>query len=54
MLRGGSVNGWLRLNTTYSETLDQPALAAQFDWETARERAPSLDKLCRVVIRLLS
>jgi len=50
--------GWLRhrmtTGNTYSQTVDQPALAAQFDWKTARKRAPSLDKLCREVIRLLS
>lgn len=37
----------LRPGRTYSETVDQPALAAQFDWRAARGRCRSLDKLCR-------
>lgn len=32
---------------TYSETVDQPSLASQFDWRASRQRCPSLDKLCR-------
>ena len=48
---------WLRdrmpRGSTYSETIDQPALAGLFDWQVARERAPSLDKLCREVERLV-
>ena len=34
---------------TYVETDDQPALAAQFDLQSARQRCPSLDKLVRDV-----
>lgn len=50
--------GWLRQRMTqpgaaYSETIDQPAFAHQFDWRKARTRSPSLDKLCRDVARLL-
>jgi hypothetical protein len=37
----------------YSETLDQPALAAIFDFGIARLRSDSLDKLCRDVTALL-
>lgn len=37
----------------YSETVDQPRLAASLDWQKARTRAPSLDKLCREIARLL-
>ena len=36
----------------YTETLDQPALAAAFDLDLAR-RADSFDKLYREVARLL-
>jgi hypothetical protein len=36
----------------YSETLDQPALAAVFDIQTARSRSDSFDKCCREVERL--
>jgi len=36
----------------YSETLDQPALAAVFDLELARRRSPSFEKLCREMARL--
>ena len=36
----------------YSETLDQPALAAVFDIEIARTRSDSFDKCCREVHRL--
>jgi hypothetical protein len=38
----------------YSETLDQPALAAVFDLEAARQRCPSFHKFCRDVERLLT
>ena len=37
---------------SYSETLDQPALAAVFDIELARKRSDSFDKCCREVQRL--
>lgn len=36
----------------YSETLDQPALAATFDLEAARRGAPSFAKLHRDLLRL--
>ncbi|HUT92543.1 MAG TPA: DUF4276 family protein [Thermoguttaceae bacterium] len=36
----------------YSETLDQPALAALFDLQLARQRSDSFDKCCREVERL--
>ena len=49
--------GWLSdrmpRQRPYSETLDQPALTALLDVDRAR-RAPSFDKLCRDVERLLS
>lgn len=49
--------GWLsqRIESgrTYSETLDQPALAAHFDLDTAR-RAGSFDKCYRDLVRLLT
>jgi len=38
----------------YSETLDQPALAAVFNLELARRRSPSFEKLCREMARLLA
>ncbi len=37
----------------YSETLDQPALAAVFDLDCARRRSASFDKFCRELGRLL-
>lgn len=37
----------------YSETLDQPALAALFDLQSARQRCPSFRKFCRDLDRLL-
>ena len=37
----------------YSETVDQPALAARFDMEQARRRSDSFDKCYREVTRLL-
>ena len=37
---------------TYSETQDQPALAALFDFEQARQ-ADSFDKCYRDIVRLL-
>jgi hypothetical protein len=49
--------GWLQSRRTdglaYSPTIDQPALTAVFDLEVARAKAPSLDKLCREIERLL-
>jgi hypothetical protein len=39
---------------TYVEVDDQPALAARFDWQLARQRCPSLDKFLRDVERLLA
>jgi len=39
-------------SSAYSETLDQPALAAVFDIELARKRSDSFDKCCREVQRL--
>lgn len=48
--------GWLSQrmadNRTYSETTDQPALAAQFDLKQAR-KADSFDKCYRDIVRLL-
>jgi hypothetical protein len=47
---------WLREHMvpgrTYSPTINQPALAATFDLNLARQRAPSFDKFCREVRRL--
>jgi hypothetical protein len=47
---------WLRLNLlpngVYSPAIDQPALAARFDWSAAMLRSPSLDKLVRELDRL--
>lgn len=45
---------WLssRMETHYSETLDQPAFAALFDLEAAR-RADSFDKFYREIVGLL-
>ncbi|WP_433509433.1 DUF4276 family protein [Nonomuraea sp. CA-143628] len=49
--------GWLTAHkidgTSYKETADQAALAALFDLEQARGGAPSFDKFCRDVERLL-
>lgn len=39
-------------NKTYRETTDQPALAAQFDFEQAR-KSDSFDKCYRDIVRLL-
>lgn len=46
--------GWLaqRLPNGYSETVDQPALAALFNWQLA-EASPSFSKLLRDLKRLL-
>jgi hypothetical protein len=47
--------GWLakRMPNGYSETLDQPALAAVFDWKSARA-LPSFERLFRELSRLVS
>jgi hypothetical protein len=49
--------GWLKAHRTdgltYAPTVDQPALAAIFDVELARVNAPSFDKFCREIERLL-
>ncbi len=47
--------GWLhaQMSNGYSETLDQPALAATFDWTQAR-RLPSFDKLLRDLLGLVT
>jgi Domain of unknown function (DUF4276) len=37
----------------YKETLHQAKLSAVFDWQRARRTAPSLDKLCREMERLI-
>jgi hypothetical protein len=53
-----NAKGWLRDRmpdgSTYSETIDQPALAATFDWQAAMAKAPSLDKLYREIAKLLA
>jgi hypothetical protein len=41
------------LGVPYSEVIDQPAMAAQFDMDAARERCPSFDKCWRIVQSLL-
>lgn len=38
----------------YSETLDQPRLAAKMDLSFCRDRSPSFDKLCRELGKRLS
>lgn len=43
----------MRENRTYSEPLDQPALAATFDLNVARLRSGSFDKCWRELTRLL-
>jgi len=40
-------------NESYSETTDQPALAALFDIEQARQAANSFDKCYRDIVHLL-
>lgn len=49
--------GWLQYRRTdglaYSPTVDQPALAAQFDLDEARAASSSFDKLAREVERIL-
>ncbi|MGO8789026.1 MAG: DUF4276 family protein [Terriglobia bacterium] len=42
------------LGIPYSEVIDQPAMAARFDMDAARERCPSFDKCWRTVKTLLS
>jgi len=49
--------GWIknvRADRTYSETLDQPAYTAVFDFAEARAHAPSFDKFYRDFERLLA
>jgi hypothetical protein len=41
------------LGVPYSESIDQPAMAARFDMDAARESCPSFDKCWRVVQALL-
>jgi hypothetical protein len=41
------------LGIHYSPVIDQPAMAAKFDMDEARERCPSFDKFWRVVQTLL-
>jgi hypothetical protein len=52
-----NAKGWLEKamprGRKYSETVDQPALAAKFDLHAAR-RAPSFDKMCREIERFCS
>lgn len=48
---------WLKRNSSagaYSETLDQPALSAVFDIESARQHSASFDKFCRDFERLIA
>ncbi|MCY1010758.1 DUF4276 family protein [Nannocystis pusilla] len=40
--------------TRYSETLDQPRLAARMDLALCRSRSPSFDKLCRDLERAIA
>jgi hypothetical protein len=49
----GWLTGNMPMGRSYRETLDQPALAARFDLQVARDRAPSFDKLWRDVASLL-
>lgn len=53
--RQGSRKKWVaeRLGS-YSETLDQPRLAAIMNLTLCRERSPSFDKLCRELEKRLS
>jgi len=49
--------GWIktrRHDGVYSETLDQPAYSALFDFREARAHSPSFDKFCRDLESLLS
>jgi hypothetical protein len=54
----GGAKGWLRRHRTdglsYSETVDQPALAHRFDLDAAKAAAPSFDKFWREVERLMA
>ena len=45
----GHLSGLMTGGRTYVEVDDQPALAAQFDLNMARQRCPSFDKLMRDV-----
>lgn len=42
------------LGVRYSETVDQPKLAAAMDLKLCRDRSPSFDKLCRVLEQALA
>ncbi len=46
---------WLgeRMKRPYAPVTDQPKFSARFDLDEARKKAPSFDKLCREVARLL-
>jgi len=50
----GAISRCMPGSRTYSEPIDQPALAALFDLELARGRSPSFDKCWREVARLLN
>jgi hypothetical protein len=50
----GFGKGWIKhhfMGTSYSETMDQPALAATMSLPDCRRRCPSFDKLCREIER---
>ncbi|MCB1095876.1 MAG: DUF4276 family protein [Verrucomicrobiae bacterium] len=49
--------GWIKRNRSdqiYSETLDQAAYSALFDFTEARTHSPSFDKFCRDFERLIA
>jgi hypothetical protein len=52
-----NAKGWISARRTdglsYSPTADQAPMASAFDMELARKRAPSFDKFCRDVERLV-
>jgi hypothetical protein len=50
----GWLQDWRVDGRAYSETIDQPALAARFDLDLARQRSRSFAKLCREIARLTS
>jgi hypothetical protein len=43
----GWLERWMPLKSKYSETADQPCLAAIFNTDLARQKSPSFEKLCR-------
>lgn len=49
----GRVQRQMDAGAYYSETVDQPRMSALFAIDAARSRAPSLDKLCRDITRLV-